>query len=260
LWRQEQLSPLGIMLVLSKVSLSWSFLFFSYVILLLFRFCRILFIVFPFFLFDLFLFFTSTGVLCCNGSYESGNTTLNGKDETVLLEANMSVTPRTLRFFVNGTQQPVSLTNIPDSIQFAVSFFFLLFYSHSFFLYSSFSSSLSFSPSLYRFLYTRKVILSLCFVLMLWVQRKGLPCRMRLRVTSQQAVLGLKRVFQLFMKIRRWWISKYTFLYLTSLPTPHLFFSFILFSQQNKIHSFFLHCLFLLLSLLFFRSGRISFF
>ncbi|KAA6393135.1 MAG: putative polyadenylate-binding protein [Streblomastix strix] len=40
--------------------------------------------------------------------------------QTVALEVNMSTTPRTLTFFINGQQQPVSVNNIPPSIKFWV--------------------------------------------------------------------------------------------------------------------------------------------
>jgi hypothetical protein len=48
---------------------------------------------------------------------------------TVMLEADLDATPRTLRFFVDDHEQPVFITHIPQSIIFAVRvlLFLLLF-------------------------------------------------------------------------------------------------------------------------------------
>ncbi|KAA6376023.1 MAG: hypothetical protein EZS28_028451 [Streblomastix strix] len=40
--------------------------------------------------------------------------------QTVALEVNMSTTPRTLTFFINGQQQPIQISNIPPSLKFWV--------------------------------------------------------------------------------------------------------------------------------------------
>jgi hypothetical protein len=76
-----------------------------------------------------------------NAKEKKGNSSWNEKGRVVMMEVNMSATPRSLRFFVDGKQQPLSFINIPDSIQFAVS---LLVLSISLSLFSSFSLSLVF--------------------------------------------------------------------------------------------------------------------
>jgi hypothetical protein len=62
------------------------------------------------------------------------NSTWHEKGTVVMMEVNMSSTPRILRFFVNGEQQKMSVINIPESIQFAVSFssFSLFFFCSTF--------------------------------------------------------------------------------------------------------------------------------
>jgi hypothetical protein len=77
-----------------------------------------------------------------NKRSKKGNSSWNEERRVVMMEVNMSATPRTLRFFVDGEQQPLSVFNIPDSIQFAVS---LLILSLSFSLFISFSLSLQFT-------------------------------------------------------------------------------------------------------------------
>ncbi|KAA6366849.1 MAG: hypothetical protein EZS28_037624, partial [Streblomastix strix] len=41
--------------------------------------------------------------------------------QTIALEVNMSTNPRTLTFFINGQQQPISISNIPSSIKFWIN-------------------------------------------------------------------------------------------------------------------------------------------
>jgi hypothetical protein len=43
-----------------------------------------------------------------------------GKGSTVMLEVDLDASPRTLRFFVNDKEQPVFVTHIPQSVNFAV--------------------------------------------------------------------------------------------------------------------------------------------
>jgi hypothetical protein len=77
-----------------------------------------------------------------NGHYIFGNSTWSQKGRVVMMEVNMSATPRSLRFFVDDKQQPISVINIPDSIQLAVS---LLILSLSSSLFLPLSSPLSLS-------------------------------------------------------------------------------------------------------------------
>jgi hypothetical protein len=56
-----------------------------------------------------------------NSHVTYGNTEWNDKGESVVMEVNMSVTPRTLRFFHFEGQQGIMIINLPESIQFAVS-------------------------------------------------------------------------------------------------------------------------------------------
>jgi hypothetical protein len=74
-----------------------------------------------------------------NHRRKKGNSSWGEKGRVVMMEVNMSATPRTLRFFVDGEQQPLYFINIPDSIQFAVS---LLIFCLSSTLFTSLSLSL----------------------------------------------------------------------------------------------------------------------
>jgi hypothetical protein len=47
------------------------------------------------------------------------------KASVVMLEADLDSSPRTLRFFVDGREQPFFVSNIPQSINFAVCLAFL---------------------------------------------------------------------------------------------------------------------------------------
>jgi prefoldin subunit 5 len=60
------------------------------------------------------------GNISVNNKQKPGNAPWKDKGTDVMMEVNMSSTPRTLRFFVNGEQQKMSFINIPTSIQFAV--------------------------------------------------------------------------------------------------------------------------------------------
>jgi hypothetical protein len=60
-----------------------------------------------------------------NSKWKSGNSSWKEKGTIVMMEVNMSATPRSLQFFVDGKQQPLSVINIPDSIQFDVSLLIL---------------------------------------------------------------------------------------------------------------------------------------
>jgi hypothetical protein len=47
-----------------------------------------------------------------------------------MLEADLDASPRTVRFFVDDEEQPIFVTHIPQSINFAVCILFvLLFFS-----------------------------------------------------------------------------------------------------------------------------------
>jgi hypothetical protein len=47
-----------------------------------------------------------------------------------MLEADLDASPRTLRFFVDDTEQPVFVTHVPDSINFAVCILLVLLFFH----------------------------------------------------------------------------------------------------------------------------------
>jgi hypothetical protein len=81
----------------------------------------------------------SDGIVRMNERWKKGNSSWYEEVRVMMMEVNMSATPRSLRFFVDGKQQPLSFINIPPSVQFAV---FLLILSLSFSLSSSFSPSL----------------------------------------------------------------------------------------------------------------------
>jgi hypothetical protein len=63
----------------------------------------------------------SDGTVGMKCKWKSGNSSWDEQGGVVMMEVSMSATPRSLRFFVDGKQQPLSFINIPDSIQFAVS-------------------------------------------------------------------------------------------------------------------------------------------
>ncbi|KAA6369799.1 MAG: hypothetical protein EZS28_034674, partial [Streblomastix strix] len=58
-------------------------------------------------------------IIHMNNTEIAGNAKIED-GQTVALELNMSTTPRTLTFFINGQQQPISVNNIPSSIKFCV--------------------------------------------------------------------------------------------------------------------------------------------
>jgi hypothetical protein len=47
-----------------------------------------------------------------------------------MLEADLDPSPRTLRFFVDDREQPIFITHIPQSINFAVCMLLILFFFH----------------------------------------------------------------------------------------------------------------------------------
>jgi hypothetical protein len=103
----------------------FSTLFFIHLSLSLsFRDCGIFLTVSLFFhyFFNFSLFFSS-GNVYVNSKCKEWNSTWNEKGKEVMMEVNMSSTPRILRFFVSGLQEKLSVMNIPSSIQFCVSLF-----------------------------------------------------------------------------------------------------------------------------------------
>jgi hypothetical protein len=81
----------------------------------------------------------SNGDVGMNDRWKKGNSSWCEEWRVVMMEVNMSATPRSLRFFVDGKQQPLSFINIPDSIQFAVFLLILSFSLSLFFFLSLFS-------------------------------------------------------------------------------------------------------------------------
>ncbi|KAA6368663.1 MAG: hypothetical protein EZS28_035810, partial [Streblomastix strix] len=56
------------------------------------------------------------------GDYISGNSRIE-ENKTVTMEVNMNIRPRTLTFFYENQEQPVSIADIPSSIRFYIYLF-----------------------------------------------------------------------------------------------------------------------------------------
>jgi hypothetical protein len=154
-----------------------------------FRHCGILVIVSLFFhYFFIFSLFFISGYVYVNGKGKEGNSRWNEKGREVMMEVNMSSTPRTLRFFVSGKQGQLSVMNIPSSIQFCVSSFFL----SSFSLFPFLSHFLSFPLSLFlsSSLSLAKVILSHSTIFPKCQLRKGFLLKMKRREIWEKRMCG----------------------------------------------------------------------
>jgi hypothetical protein len=138
-----------------------------------------------FFIFSLFFSYGSVGV---NSKWKKGNFTWNEKGREVMMEVNMSSTPRTLRFFVSGQHEKLSVMNIPSSIQFCVSLsFFLVSLSFPFFShFLSFSLSLFLSSSLSL----TKVIPSHSTIFVKCQLRKGFLLKIKRREIWEKRMCG----------------------------------------------------------------------
>jgi hypothetical protein len=132
--------------------LSSAFFFIHLSLSLSFRYCGIFLRVSLFFhYFFISSLFFSIGTVWVNSKWKEGNSRWNETGREVMMEVNMSSTPRTLRFFVSGKQEKLSVMNIPSSIQFCVS---------SFSLSLSLSISISISISLFSFPFSFSFFLS----------------------------------------------------------------------------------------------------
>ncbi|KAA6359584.1 MAG: hypothetical protein EZS28_044889, partial [Streblomastix strix] len=61
--------------------------------------------------------FSNGGSVVQESSYTDGNKKMKDGD-LVLVEVNMDATPRTAHLFINGQQQPVFVSGLPESVQF----------------------------------------------------------------------------------------------------------------------------------------------
>ncbi|KAA6378132.1 MAG: hypothetical protein EZS28_026340 [Streblomastix strix] len=66
--------------------------------------------------------YSQTGEISHIGGDIPGNSEIQ-ENKTVSCEVNMSITPRTLTFFIDNQEQPLSVTNIPSSIRFWIFLF-----------------------------------------------------------------------------------------------------------------------------------------
>ncbi|KAA6400631.1 MAG: hypothetical protein EZS28_003845 [Streblomastix strix] len=71
---------------------------------------------------NLVVYWGDNGIVCQNKIDNKGNEKW-GSNKIVEMEVNMKAQPRTLRFFLEGVEQPVMVKNIPEALKFFAYFF-----------------------------------------------------------------------------------------------------------------------------------------